>query len=201
MEGQRAGVTIGLVKDLDDPKKLGRVQVEYPLCQNRTSAWARVATLMASKERGVFFRPDKGDEVLVIFEDGDPRRPYVLGALWSKAAPPPKEALPPANDLRLIVSRSGHTLRFQDKKGSELVELVDRTGDRRVVLDSSKKKLRVYAKSGDVEVRADRGNVKVSATKGRIDVEGATVNVKSKGNMRLEAKGKMTIKGSMVDIN
>lgn len=200
-ESPMTGAVIGLVTSLDDPKKLGRVQVEYPVYKNRKSAWARIAAPMAGKERGFFFRPDKGDEVLVIFEDGDPRQPYVAGALWSKAEPPPKSALPVANDLRLLVSRSGQMLSFNDQSGKETVEIVDKTGDRRVVVESGGKRIRVWAKSGDVEVTADRGNVRVTAKNGSIDLDARTINLKSSGNMKIEARGSLTLKGRKVDIN
>ncbi len=42
-----------------------------------------MATLFAGKDRGSWFMPDVGDEVLVSFEHGDPSRPYVLGGLWN----------------------------------------------------------------------------------------------------------------------
>jgi len=45
--------------------------------------WARVAVLMAGGNRGHGFIPDVNDEVLVSFESGNPRRPYVIGALWN----------------------------------------------------------------------------------------------------------------------
>ena len=49
----------------------------------RYEAWARLATLMGGNNRGSWFIPDVDDEVLVVFEGGDPRRPYVIGGLWN----------------------------------------------------------------------------------------------------------------------
>jgi phage baseplate assembly protein gpV len=42
-----------------------------------------MATLFAGKDRGSWFIPENGDEVLVVFEGGDVRRPFVVGALWN----------------------------------------------------------------------------------------------------------------------
>ena len=84
MGGQQVnGIVIGLVTDLADPENLGRVRARYPYLGDEISDWARLVTPMAGKDRGVFFRPEVGDEVLVAFELGDVRRPYVLGSLWS----------------------------------------------------------------------------------------------------------------------
>src|SRR5690242_926559 len=102
------GIVIGLVKDLEDPQNLGRVRVTFPYLDDQLSDWARLVTPMAGKDRGVFFRPEVGDEVLVAFELGDVRRPYVLGALWSTTdTPPPDDGKAKDNNWRFIKSRKG----------------------------------------------------------------------------------------------
>ena len=53
-------------------------------------AWARQATLMAGNDRGTWFIPEVDDELLVVFEAGDPSRPYVIGALWNGRDAPPE---------------------------------------------------------------------------------------------------------------
>ena len=55
---------------------------------DRYDTWARVATLMGGNNRGSWFVPDVDDEVLVSFEGGDVRRPFVLGGLWTAAMRP-----------------------------------------------------------------------------------------------------------------
>jgi uncharacterized protein involved in type VI secretion and phage assembly len=80
---------------------------------------ARVATFMAGKERGAYFMPEVGDEVVVGFELGDMSRPIILGALWSDVDPPPPQAdTSESNNKRTIVSRSKHELTFDDTSGS-----------------------------------------------------------------------------------
>jgi uncharacterized protein involved in type VI secretion and phage assembly len=83
------GIVIGIVADLDDPEKIGRVRVKFPHLANQMSQWARLASPMGGKQRGFFMRPEVDDEVLVVFEQGDPRRPNVIGGFWSTADPPP----------------------------------------------------------------------------------------------------------------
>jgi uncharacterized protein involved in type VI secretion and phage assembly len=89
--GKENGIVVAIVDDLNDQDDLGRVRVRYPHLNDEISDWARVATPMGGKGRGLFFRPEKNDEVLVAFELGDPRRPYIVGGLWSKADPPPED--------------------------------------------------------------------------------------------------------------
>src|SRR5262249_45327873 len=132
---------------------------------NPLSNWAKVASPMAGKGRGFFFRPEVGDEVLVAFEQGDARRPYVIGAVWSTAdTPPPDDGQRGKNNWRFIRSRSGHLITLDDTAGSELIEVVDKDGNCRVLLDAAKKKIRVACDQGDVEVSTGQGKVSVHGT-------------------------------------
>lgn len=187
------GIVVGLVIDLADPENLGRVRVRFPVLGDQPSDWARLATPMAGKERGLFLRPEVGDEVLVGFELGDPTRPYILGSLWSRAdPPPPDDGDASQNNWRFIRSRSGHVIRLDDTAGAERVEIVGKDERRRIVIDVSAEKIQIVCDTGDVEISAPAGAVKV---------EGLTVELKAKGNMSLEATGALTVKGATVSIN
>ncbi|MEJ2366105.1 MAG: phage baseplate assembly protein V, partial [Deltaproteobacteria bacterium] len=90
------GVVVGIVRDIKDPENLGRVKVDFPWLGEAAEAvsiksdddrahsfWARIAVLMAGKERGTYFIPEVDDEVLVAFEHGDMDRPFIVGGLWN----------------------------------------------------------------------------------------------------------------------
>jgi phage baseplate assembly protein V len=193
MPRQTNGIVIGIVTDLDDPERLGRVRVRYPHLDDQKSYWARLATLMAGPDRGTFFRPEVDDEVLVAFEHGDPRRPYILGGLWNSVdSPPSNTGQATENNVRLIKSRSGHVIKLDDTQGAAKIEVVDKNGSHKVVIDSANQKIEIVSDVGDVEVTANAGTVKVEAL---------TVEIKATGNMNLEASGTMTIKGALVNIN
>ena len=82
--GYITGVAIGLVTQNKDDEGQCRVQVSYPWHEKPLeSYWARLAMPMAGNERGLVLIPEVGDEVLVAFERGDLRFPYVLGGLWN----------------------------------------------------------------------------------------------------------------------
>ena len=67
-----------------------RVQVRVPVINSQDDGlWARVATLDAGENRGSFFRPEIGDEVVLGFLNDDPRDPIILGMLNSSAKPAP----------------------------------------------------------------------------------------------------------------
>jgi uncharacterized protein involved in type VI secretion and phage assembly len=187
------GILIGTVADLEDPDGLGRVRVKFPSLGDQLSYWAKIAAPMAGNGRGLFFRPEVDDEVLVAFEMGEPRRPYVLGALWSKVdTPPPDDGNAKENNWRFIKSRSGHILKFDDTQGKERVEIIDKDQRHTIVIDSSGDKIQIICESGNVEIKA---------TAGKIQIEASEAEIKATGNMTLQAGGQMTIKGSVVNIN
>jgi uncharacterized protein involved in type VI secretion and phage assembly len=187
------GILIGTVADLEDPDALGRVRVKFPSLADQLSYWAKIAAPMAGNSRGFFFRPEVDDEVLVAFEMGDPRRPYVLGALWSKVdTPPPDDSKPKDNNWRFIKSRSGHILKFDDTKGAERVEIIDKDQRHKIIIDSSGDK---------IQILCDSGNMEIKATAGKLQIEASEAEIKTTGNMTLQAGGQMTIKGSVVNIN
>jgi uncharacterized protein involved in type VI secretion and phage assembly len=190
---QENAIVVGIVADLADPEGLGRVRVRYANYDDRLSTWARIAAPMAGQRRGFRFTPDVGDEVLVAHEQGDKRRPYLLGALWSSVdEPPPGDGDPAANNWRVIVSRSGHLMKLDDTSGAEKIEIVDQSGNLHVVLDSAGPKIEVTAASGDIDVTAPSGTVTIDA---------AQMRIRSTGDMAIEAGTTLTIQGKTVNIN
>jgi uncharacterized protein involved in type VI secretion and phage assembly len=131
IEGCVFGAVIGIVSNVADPDSLGRVKVRYPwLKDDSESPWARVVSFMAGAGRGAVFRPEAGDEVLVLFDHGDMRFPYVIGAVWNGKDAIPKERGSDAdNAVRMIKSRSGHQILLDDSTGAEKVTVIDKNGN------------------------------------------------------------------------
>src|SRR5687767_10593497 len=86
----RYGVYRAVVTDTNDPESRGRLKVRFSQPDGEEEAWAEVATLTTGDGYGTWFRPEPEDEVLVAFERGDSRLPYVLGVLWSAGDRPPE---------------------------------------------------------------------------------------------------------------
>jgi uncharacterized protein involved in type VI secretion and phage assembly len=79
------GVYRAVVTDASDPQQLGRVSIRIPSVSADEDLWARV--VIPGKTSYLL---DPGDEVLVAFEAGDLRAPYVLGTLWDPSDAPPE---------------------------------------------------------------------------------------------------------------
>ena len=191
-ENDTNGIVIGVVCSLEDPDNLGRVQVEYPHLDNKRSDWIRMVNTMAGAGRGAFFRPETGDEVLVCWEHNDGRRAHILGGLWSKKDKPPRDdGKAKENNWRFIKSRSGHILKFDDTKDAEKIEILDKDGRRKVVIDSKNKKVQIVC-DGDIEITSSSGNVAI---------KGKDVTVSASGKLALNATGTATLKGQTVNLN
>src|SRR5215208_5944664 len=122
--GRWYGVYPALVTDIADPDSQGRVKITLPWAPDpgggQYSAWARLATLMGGNNRGSWFIPDLDDEVLVAFEGGDPRRPYVVGGLWNGSdAPPASMDGAGKNNRKVLRSRNGVKVTLDDQDGQE----------------------------------------------------------------------------------
>jgi len=171
------GVYPALVVDLQDPDSQGRVKVRLPWSPDSGSAsyevWARLAVLMAGNNRGTWFIPDVNDEVLVCFEAGNPRRPYVVGALWNGSDAPP-ESMDADNNLKTILSRQGIRMTMDDTIGAVKLRL-ETPGGHSIVLDDGQLSITVEDMSGNSMTMQPSGITITAAA--QVKVNAATVEV------------------------
>lgn len=197
-DGLLTGLAVGVVTDNQDPGNLARVRVRLPWhTGSDTSFWARSAMPMAGGDRGTFFLPEIGDEVLVAAEDGDPSHLYVLGMLWNGQQAPPASN-DGANNIRLIKSRSGHTVRFNDDESAPEVEVKLADG-KRLLLDGE----RVVLSDGDrnvITLTTSSGAIEISAGQ-QLTLKAANVAIEASAAMTVSSSGTLTLKGSIVQIN
>jgi len=190
--GRYFGVVVGIVTDNQDPNNMARVRVKFPwLSDDNESWWARIAVPMAGSGRGTYFLPEVDDEVLVGFEHGDVRSPYVVGALWNGKDSPPTNNSDGQNNIRLIHSRSGHLVRLDDTDGDEKIEIIDKTGGNKITIKSSDNSLSLEC----------TGKMTLHATAGIEITSDADIKIQANATMDIESTAPMTIKGAMVNIN
>jgi uncharacterized protein involved in type VI secretion and phage assembly len=160
------GVYPAVVRDVQDPDHQGRVKIELPFVNAddgpAAQAWARLSTSMAGKNRGSWFIPEPGDEVLVAFHAGDPRRPVVIGALWNGEDSAP-ESMDSNNNIRSFTSRSGHKLTFDDTAGTEKFQVTSQGGHVFTLDDAAGGTITVQHTNGASIVIDAAGNVKITA--------------------------------------
>lgn len=183
--GRIHGVSVGVVTNNQDPEGLGRVKLRLPwLSDMDESNWARVMTPMAGKDRGLYLLPEVDDEVLVMFEHGRVDHPFVLGALWNGVDTPPGSNADGKNGVRVLKSRSGHTITLDDTDGQEKITIADKTGKNRIELDAQKSSVSI-ASGGDVTVEA-RGDITLKSG-GDIRMECDNLSLDSRSAYKLKA--------------
>ncbi len=208
------GVVVGVVKDIKDPKKLGRVKVDFPWMGEAAEAvamtsederahsyWARIASFMAGSGRGAYFVPEVEDEVLVAFEHGVIERPYVIGALWNKDDPPPEEMdADGKNHIRAIYSRAGHIITFDDNTEESVakVTIQSKVGHQMVLDDKDDKgKIELKTKAGHLITLDDAGGtITVSDSGGNtivLDANANSLSIQTGANEEHEVGGDLTI--------
>jgi uncharacterized protein involved in type VI secretion and phage assembly len=159
------GVFPAIVTDIVDPSKLGRIQVSFPsLGQDGDSvrAWATLLTPYADNDQGFEVLPEVGTQVVVAFEAGELSRPYIIGSAWNGKEKMPVEPAA-ANNKRLIKSRSGSLLEFDDTQGAEKVTVSMKSGHK-LVLDDSAQEVKLEHKNGCLIKFDASGNVTITAT-------------------------------------
>lgn len=192
------GVAVAVVTDNKDPDDLCRVKIRYPWQEGQgESYWARLAMPMAGNDRGLVLIPEVGDEVVVAFERGDLRSPYVLGSLWSGNNKPPLANSDGKNDKRILKSRKGHMLLFDD--GARGVVEVAHVDGKKVLLDDGGI-LVEDAQGNRVEIESASGKMSIEA-KGALSIKAVTITIEATGTLDLKASATLTIRGSLVNIN
>jgi len=164
--GRWYGVYPALVSDISDPEGIGRVKVTLPWSPDtgseRYEAWARVATLMGGNNRGSWFIPDVNDEVLIVFEGGDPRRPYVIGGLWNGSDAPPESMDGAGNNFKKVLrSRNGVKITLDDSDGQETL-MLETPGGQKVTMKDGPGAVEIVDSNGN-SVKLETSGITVTA--------------------------------------
>lgn len=175
------GVYVATVLNNRDQEGRGRVQIHLPWMPD-IDPWARVAVPFAGQNRGIFFYPQVEDEVLVAFETGDVRCPYIIGCLWSlQSRPPATEPADPTN-LRIIRTPAGHEVRFDDPQRSIHITSC---GGHKIYIDRQEMKLETCGGKAKIVLNKD-GNITIEAEQ--------SLSLKAR-EISLEAEQSVTISG------
>jgi uncharacterized protein involved in type VI secretion and phage assembly len=206
-EGSRInGIATGIVTNNQDPDELGRVKIFFPwLSEDNETDWARVVTWMAGSGMGSFFLPEVDDEVLVAFEHGDINCPYVIGSLWNGKQKPPETNTDGKNNIRKITSRSGHEIIFNDDETGkqEKIEIHTNAGHKIVMDDSAGgEKIEIVDKTGSNKMVIDSMQNSIDIESGmQLKIKANMVEIEGTASLTLKSSAIVTIQGLPVKIN
>ena len=172
-----AGVVTAIVRDNKDASGLGRVSVSFPWHGRPDETfWARVATPIAGKAHGFSFIPEINDEVLVAFDHGDLRSPFVVGSLWNSTDRPPTGN-----------ARGGSAVQLQLSDGKRLT--FDKSG---IALDDGH--------GNKISIEGGTGRITIEAASS-IALKAPQISIESSSSLELKSSGKLTLQGSIININ
>jgi len=171
------GVYPAIVKDIVDPSSLGRIQLSFPWLGEDgggVRAWATLLTPYADDDQGIEVLPAVDTQVVVSFEAGDLRRPYILGSCWNG-----REALPEApaqpNNKRLWKSRAKSLLEFDDSEGAAKVTLSMQSGHK-LVLDDAAQSVTLSHANGSIITFNAGGQIQIQAN-ATVEITASALNV------------------------
>jgi type VI secretion system secreted protein VgrG len=172
------------VVDSYDEEGLARVTVQIPWLDDPVVA--SVATGAAGKGRGMFFIPQKGDEVLVLVKDQPDLTAYVIGSVWTSEEEPPRREPDAAANIQLIRTPGGHEIVFNDETGELIITAIS---GHKVTLSKNNVEIRSVRDKEDKEAAA---SITLKAN-GEISVKGSSIT--------LEAEtGALTLSGTSVEL-
>ncbi len=232
-QGQPAripGLVCGVVTNNNDPDAKGAVKVALPwLSPQYESDWARVVQFGAGKTSGALFTPEVGDEVLIGFEFGDPRRPYVLGGLLNDNTafdlggnPVKSTGLAGTVVKRGFVSGAGNTLLFEDElipppgAGPPIksaFSLLTADGSMGIAVDQTAGTVTVscspsppasQSPTGTVEITVNAGgSITISAgAGGSITIDGGgSLELKAMQSIKISSQGTVELSGTQIKLN
>ncbi|MFC5743227.1 phage baseplate assembly protein V [Dyella tabacisoli] len=196
---QLAGVTLAQVKQTNDPDGLGRITVNFQVAGALIeSDWLQVMSFYGGPGYGAFFLPSEGQSVLVAFAGGNINQPFVLGVLWNGGIKPPVDGVERQQDVRVIKTRQGKQLIFDDSKEGQLT-LIDEQQNK-VQIDTVNKRIVVESK-GDVSITAANvltlkaNQVVIQNTAGTVKLDLTAASLQANGGQS------MKLSATMIEIN
>jgi uncharacterized protein involved in type VI secretion and phage assembly len=194
--GRWFGVYPAIVSDIKDPDSAGRVKVTLPWSPDtgseRYDVWARLATFMGGKNRGSWFIPDVNDEVLVVFEGGDVRRPYVIGGLWNGKDTPPESMDGSGNNYKKVLrSRNGVKITLDDTDGTEQF-IAETPGGQKVTLKDGPGSIELADSNGN-SVKLDSSGITMT-TSSSVTINASTVTINASS---ITASGSTTVAAAL----
>lgn len=101
-ETKHYGMYQGVVVDVKDTEKRGRIRVSCPDLNIELSAWCDPVVPVAYDNGGDFYVPPVDELVWLMFIRGDPNFPVYLGGWWQEGMTPVGDSYNNVNDVRII---------------------------------------------------------------------------------------------------
>lgn len=200
------GVMTGIVAKNYDKDMPGRVCVTLPVRDKEANElkWARVAMLSSGNKYGHYFLPEIGDQVLVVFEQGNIEKPFVIGCVPKDNHSFLQKSADENNQIKCIVTKNGNSITFEDNREGEgkkdKIKIETPEQAHSIVMDNENKKITIQDKEEKckMEMKTEQGEINVKANSKMVIEVGNNIKIKMNGDsgeIKIEA-GKLTVEAS-----
>uniref|UniRef100_UPI00289830DD phage baseplate assembly protein V n=1 Tax=Chryseobacterium sp. TaxID=1871047 RepID=UPI00289830DD len=183
------------VIDNNDPSGMGRVRVQFQWQERKgeKSPWIRLIQPHSGSGKGFHFIPEIGEEVMVGFESQNAEKPFVVGTHYNGKETSSYHT--PGNDLKVIKTRSGHTIIMDDSEGKQSITILDVSGNT-IYMDTVAKDISITAPN-NINISAGEN---VSITAGMNITSNAGMNIsETAGASHSSFAGGMMIQNAALD--
>lgn len=225
------GVLVATVVKNYDENMPGRVCIQVPVRDKDFNElkWARVAMLSSGERWGHYFLPEEGDQVLVVFEQGNIEKPYIIGAVPKDNNKFLKKAVHEKNQIKKITTRYGSTIQFDDVYTSEenekgkkdVISIYTPDKERQIVLDNDKQEIHICdkEKKNEILIQTEPGKITVKAEKnltikvadnidlilngdsGTVSLKCDKLKVETQETVTVKSNNKVKVEGATVSLN
>lgn len=221
------GVMTGIVAKNYDKDMPGRICVTIPVRDQGANElqWARLAMPSSGTRWGHYFLPEVGDQVLLVFEQGNIEKPYVIGCIPKDSNKFLKNAVDPNNQYKKIVTKHGNSIIFEDNQAgdgdNDKIKILTANGGHMVLMDNQNKKISITDKEGKnkIVMKTEMGHMEIQAEKkltikvgdavtltlngnsGGVQLECSKFTVKARDNINMESNGVAKLAGSNVTLD
>lgn len=218
------GVVVGQVAKNYDQNMPGRVCVTVPTRDKDANElkWARVAMPSGGSQWGHYFLPEVGDQVLLVFEQGNIEKPYVIGCIPKDRDNILKKTADEKNQYKKIVTKNGNTIYFEDNSEGEgdkdKIKIVTAKGTHRIELDNENNVILISDKKGKnhIQMKTESGAMEIAVEKkltvkvgdnieltmngnnGTVQLESTKLRVKTSGNINLQSNGNTELEAASI---
>lgn len=221
------GVVLGTVVKNYSEQMPGRVCVSITTRdkEKNTLKWARIAMPSSGSKYGHYFVPEENDQVLVVFEQGNIERPYVIGCIPRMNDSFIKQAADEHNQYKKIITKNGNTILFEDNQEGEgdqdKIKILTAKNKHKVELDNEKKVIRISDEKGEnqIEMKTEDGIMNITCAKklnlkvgdnitismngenGTLTIDTNKYTLKTAEAMKVESSSSVTVSGTKMTLS
>lgn len=221
------GVMIGIVARNYDKDMPGRICVTIPVRDQDANElkWARMVMPSSGENWGHYFLPEVGDQVLLVFEQGNIEKPYVIGCIPKDNNKFLTKAVDEKNQYKKIITKNGNAVIFEDNAEGEgekdKIKIVTSKETHSITLDNERNQIAISDKDGNnkilmktqdgqMEIKAEKKlvisvgdsiNLTLNGTSGAVKIECDKFTLNSNSGINIESSASAKISGTNVTID